>query len=89
MRSLPAIFISEKLLDCLRRQPVMSEPAAVCEIRPDDRVWVQRHSERDDGAVARVLRTLGVHQARVLSEASISWNLLLGRSAIDLIETVR
>lgn len=67
----------------------MSEPAAVCEIRPDDKVRVRRHPEWGTGEVLRVSRTLGVHQARVLFEAPIAENPLPERSAVDFTETAR
>ena len=67
----------------------MSEPAAVYEIRPDDKVRVRRHREWGTGEVARVSRTLGVHQARVSFEAPIAENPLPERSAIDFTETAR
>ena len=47
----------------------MSEPAAVYEIRPDDRVRVRRHPEWGTGEVLRVSQTLGVYQAKVLFKA--------------------
>ena len=65
----------------------MSEPAAVCEIRPDDKVRVRRHPEWGTGAVACVPRTLGVHRASVLFEPPITGNPWPGRSAVDFTET--
>ena len=65
----------------------MSEPAAVCEIRPDSKVWVRRHPDRGTGEAARVSRTLGVHQARVSFEAPIAENPLPERSTTDFTET--
>ena len=47
----------------------MSEPAAVYEIRPDDKVRVRRHPEWGAGEVLRVSQTLGVYQAKVLFRA--------------------
>ena len=47
----------------------MSEPAAVYEIRPDDKVRVRRHPEWGTGEVLRVSQTLGVYQAKVLFKA--------------------
>ena len=67
----------------------MSEPAAVCEIRPEDKVRVRRHPEWGTGEVLRVSRTPGVHQARVLFEALIVENPLPERSAVDFTETAR
>ena len=67
----------------------MSEPAAVYEIRPDDRARIRCHPEWGTGAVARVSRTLGVHQARASFEAPIAEYPLPERSAIDFTETAR
>ena len=47
----------------------MSEPAAVYEIRTDDKVRVRRHPEWGTGEVLRVSETLGVYQAKVLFKA--------------------
>ena len=47
----------------------MSEPAAVYEIRTDDKVRVRRHPEWGTGEVLRVSQTLGVYQAKVLFKA--------------------
>ena len=47
----------------------MSEPAAVYEIRPDDKVRVRRHPEWGTGEVLRVSQSLGVYQAKVLFKA--------------------
>ena len=65
----------------------MSEPAAVYEIRPDDKVRVRRHPERGTDAVARVSRTHGLHQASLLCEAPTAESPLPERSAIDLTDT--
>ena len=67
----------------------MSEPAAVYEIRPDDKVRVRRPPEWGTGEVARVSRTLGVHQASLLCDAPTAEHPLPERSAIDFTETVR
>ena len=47
----------------------MSEPAAVYEIRTDDKVRVRQHPEWGTGEVLRVSQTLGVYQAKVLFKA--------------------
>ena len=67
----------------------MSEPAAVCEIRPDDKVRVRRHPEWGTGEVARMFRTLGVYQAKLLLEAPIADYPLPERSTTDFTETAR
>ena len=67
----------------------MSQPAAVCDIRPDDKVRVRRHRERGTGEVARVSRTLGVHQAKVSFEAPIAEYPLPERSTTDFTAAAR
>ena len=67
----------------------MSEPAAVCDIRPDDKARVRRHPERGTDEVARVSRTLGDHQAKALLDAPIAEHPLPESSTTDFTETAR
>ena len=56
----------------------MSEPAAIYEIPPDDRVRVRRHPEWGTGEVLSVSQTLGVYQANFRRHQVHTERFLLG-----------